>query len=143
MAAVRVPMSLMRLILLRCSACPAFSFARFISAFFSPRLATRMVTTAPRSPLNHDSSSARRAGSTGTMTSRGTGAIGASRSARPVCSCRSRLVRVACARSTLLLAVTVCVLPMASRLSTMEAPPSTVGTPSFPEDEAMEGAVPS
>ena len=38
----------------------------------------------PRNPLSHDSSSSRRAGSMGTITSRGTGEIGANKSARPV-----------------------------------------------------------
>ena len=80
-AAERVPMSLMRLILLRCNAWLAFSFARSISAFFSPRLAVRIITAAPRRSDSHVSSSPRRAGSTGTITSRGTGAMGASRSA--------------------------------------------------------------
>ena len=86
MAWVRAPMSEMRLILLRCSAWLAFSLARSISCFLSPREATRMVTAPPRRLVSQPSSSSRPAGSTGTMISRGTGAMGASRSARPVVS---------------------------------------------------------
>ena len=98
MAWVRAPMSEMRLILLRCSAWLAFSLARSISCFLSPREATRMVTAPPRRLVSQPSSSSRRAGSTGTMISRGTGA-----------------------RATASVAVMVCVEPMASRLVEMVA----------------------
>ena len=111
MAVLRAPISLMRLILLRCIACLALSLARSRSCLLSPLLATRMLTAPPRNPLSHDSSSSRRAGSMGTITSRGTGEIGANK------SCRSLRSLVACARATASVAVTICVDPMALRCS--------------------------
>ena len=116
MARLRVAMSLIRLILLRWSACAAFSLARSIRAFFSPRAATRIVTAPPRRSLSHRSSSSWRVGSIGTITSRGTGAIGARKSSRPVWSCRWLRRRVACARDCASTAVTDCVTPIASRM---------------------------
>ena len=111
---VRAPISLILLILLRCNAWAALSLARSIRVRFSPRPGTRIVTSDPRSPLSHASRSARLAGSMGMRISRGTGAIGASKSARPVCSNRSWRVLVACALVRLSEAVTLWVAPIAS-----------------------------
>ncbi|SKW23437.1 Uncharacterised protein [Mycobacteroides abscessus subsp. abscessus] len=66
-----------------CCASASFALRSTVSAsaFLSPRCGTRKETREPRSPVSHEAIPSASLGSTGTSTSRGTGATSASVSA--------------------------------------------------------------
>ena len=117
MAVVRALMSEMRLIFERCNACCAFCSARSSSCLLLPLAGVPIETAPPRSRRKYCSRSSARAGITDTSTCLGTGAIGSSRSARPVCSRLALRALVDCARDDASPADMRCVDPMAVRCS--------------------------